>query len=169
MNEIINRVANSPLVSLDLEEFHTKGERVSFDLSDFLYQGLVVKEKEFRNSLKEMDWANFKGKYVAVFCSTDAIVPTWAYMLAVTYLHQVAKETVVGDMDDLEKFLFQKALADLDMEIYRDKPVVVKGCSKVKVPLYAYGQVTNLLMGVARSIMYGEPCSTVPLYKRPKQ
>lgn len=169
MNEIINRVANSPLVSLDLEEIHPKGERVSFDLSDFLYQGLVLKEKEFRNSLKEMEWGTFKDKYVAVFCSTDAIVPTWAYMLAVTYLNRVAKQVVVGDREDLEKFLFQKALADLDMEFYRDKPVVVKGCSKIKVPLYAYGQVTNLLMGVARSIMFGEPCSTVPLYKRPKQ
>ncbi len=169
MNEIINRVANSPIVSLDLESLYADGERVSFDLSSYLYQGMVLKEKEFRNSLKETDWTIFSDKLVAVFCSEDAIVPSWAYMLVITYLNPIAKKVIVGDLEDLEKILFLETLENLDLEPFKDKPVVVKGCSKRKVPLYAYGEITNKLMGHARSIMYGEPCSTVPLYKRPKQ
>ena len=169
MSDIVNRVENSPIVSLDLENFYPEGERVSFDLSGYLFQGMVLREREFRKSLREKNWEEYKDKYVAVFCSADAIVPYWAFMLVVTQLHPYAKKVVVGDLDDLEKTLFQERLGELDIESFKDKPVVVKGCSKRKVPLYAYGEITNKLMGKAKSIMYGEPCSTVPLYKRPKQ
>ncbi|GGZ33756.1 hypothetical protein GCM10007049_28830 [Echinicola pacifica] len=169
MTEIINRVANSPLVTIDLEELYVPGERAVFDLKEYLFQGLVLREKDFRKALKEMSWEEYEGKLVAVTCSTDAIIPTWAYMLVVSYLEGVAKELVVGDLDGLEQALFQKALMGLDVMEYKDKPVVVKGCSKLPVPMYAYGQITRVLKGISKSIMYGEPCSTVPIYKKPKE
>jgi len=169
MSEIINRIAKSPIVTIDLEQFYVAGERVSFDLQGYLYQGLVLREKEFRESLKNLDWEKFRGKHVAVYCSVDAIVPSWAYMLVMTYLQGVCREMVVGDLEALEQYLFQKSLQSIDPSEYSDRPVVVKGCSKVVVPLYAYGEIVRILMGSARSIMYGEPCSTVPIYKKPKQ
>jgi len=166
MNEIVNRVANSPIVTIDLEQYYLTGERIGFDLKDYLYQGLVLKEKDYREALKHTDWESYRGKYVAVFCSADAIVPTWAFMLAMTYLDGVAAEVVMGDMASLEQHLFEKALQLIDPEEFRDRPVVIKGCSKVPVPLFAYGEIVKKVKGVARSIMYGEPCSTVPLFKQ---
>jgi len=166
MNEIINRVANSPIVTVDLEEYYLSGDRLGFDLKDYLFQELVIKEQDYRAALKDTDWEQYRGKYVGVFCSVDAIVPTWAYMLAITYLEGVAEEVVMGDLETLERYLFQKSLAFIDPIQYKDKPVVVKGCSKLPVPLFAYGEIVKILKGNARSIMYGEPCSTVPLYKR---
>ncbi|HLU90077.1 MAG TPA: DUF2480 family protein [Cyclobacteriaceae bacterium] len=168
MSEIVNRVAKSPIVTIDLEEFYVEGERLSFDLGEHLYQGLVLREKDFRESLKNLDWEIYRDKLVAVYCSVDAIVPSWAYMLVMTYLQGVAREVVVGDLAALDQFLFQKSLQAIDPADYCDRPVVVKGCSKRSVPLYAYGEVVKILMGSARSIMYGEPCSTVPIYKKPK-
>lgn len=168
MNEIINRIANSPILTIDLEQYYVVGERVKFDLKDYLFQELVLKEKDFRAALKEIDWEKYSGKYVAVYCSVDAIVPTWAFMLIVAYLEGKAAEVVVGDLKVLEQYLFQKSLRSINSLDYEDRPVVVKGCSKVPVPLFAYGEIIKLLKGNAKSIMYGEPCSTVPLYKRSK-
>ncbi|HLT06876.1 MAG TPA: DUF2480 family protein [Cyclobacteriaceae bacterium] len=168
MNEIVNRVANSPIVTIDLEQYYTPGERMAFDLRNHLYQGLVLREKDFREALKHMDWEKYRGKYVAIFCGVDAIVPTWAFMLVMTYLEGVAAEVVMGNMEVLEQYLFEKALESINPEEFRDRPVVIKGCSKVAVPLFAYGEIVKKLKGTARSIMYGEPCSTVPLYKQKK-
>lgn len=168
MSEIVNRVANSPIVTIDLESFYKNNERVLFDVKKYLFQELVLKEKDFRNDLKNIDWEQYRGKCVAVDCTADAIVPTWAFMLVVTYLEGVVDEVVVGSLEDLEKYMFQKALYDLVPDDFVGKPVVVKGCSKYPVPLFAYGEVVRLLKGKAKSIMYGEPCSTVPLYKLPK-
>lgn len=165
MNEIVNRVANSPIVTIDLEEFYSPLVRHQFDLKDYLFHGLVLREVEFRAALKEFEWNKFENGCVAVFCSADAIVPNWAFMLVGTYLGKLGIEYVIGDLNALEQYLFEKAFAKVDIESYRDRPVVVKGCSKVAVPLYAYGRILSLLQPVAKSIMYGEPCSTVPLYK----
>lgn len=169
MTEIINRVANSPIVTIDLEDYYSKGERVAFDLKDYLFQELVLKEKDYREALKNLDWEQYRGKFVAVFCSVDAIVPTWAYMLAMTYLKGEASEAIIGDMEALEQYLFAKSLRSIDPTEYRDRPVVVKGCSNLPVPLFAYGEIVKLFKDEAKSIMYGEPCSTVPLYKKPKR
>ncbi len=168
MSEIVNRVANSPIATIDLEAFYGKQERVVFDLKDYLFQELVLKEKDFRAALKELDWESYSNKYVAITCTADAIVPTWAYMLVMTYLEGVADIVIVGNLEALEQYVFQQALAQLNPEDYRDRPIVVKGCSKYPVPLFAYGEVVRLMKGKAKSIMYGEPCSTVPLYKKPK-
>jgi len=168
MSEIINRIANSSIATINLEEFSPAGERVVFDLKDYLYMELVLKEMDFRKALKELDWSIFKGKYVAIHCSADAIVPTWAFMLVATYLDGAAANYVIGDKNALEQFLFQKALDKINPDDFADRPVVVKGCSEIPVPLFAYGEIIRLLKGVAKSIMFGEPCSTVPLYKRPK-
>lgn len=169
MSEIINRVANSPIATIDLENFYRKEDRVIFDLKDFLYQGLVLKEKEFRAALKEFDWSSLVGKLVAITCTEDAIVPNWAFILVGTYLGKHDVEYVVGDLMALEQFLFEKELVKIDIASFQDRPIVIKGCSKFPVPLYAYGRVTSLLQPYAKSIMYGEPCSTVPLYKAGKK
>jgi len=168
MSEIVNRIANSSIATIDLEEFSPTGERVVFDLKDYLFMELVLREQDFRKALKDLDWSVYKDKYVAVHCSADAIVPTWAYMLVTTYLDGLAAAYVVGDKDVLEQFLFHEALNNINPEDFVGRPVVVKGCSNIPVPLFAYGEIIRLLKGVAKSIMFGEPCSTVPLYKRSK-
>jgi hypothetical protein len=168
MNEIVNRVANSAIRTIDLEDFYDKRERVLFDLKPFLFQGLILREKDFRESLKSLNWSSYEDKAVAITCTADAIVPNWAFILVGTYLHQLSIPFVIGNMDTLEQFLFDKAIQDLAVDAYADKPVVIKGCSKHPLPLYAYGKVLALLQGTAKSIMYGEPCSTVPLFKRAK-
>jgi hypothetical protein len=168
MSEIINRVANSPIISLDLEDYYVEGPRIPFDLHLYLFQGMIVRERDFRQALKEMDWECYRNALVYVYCSVDAIIPTWAYMLVVTYLSGVAKESVIGSADDLEKHLMTKSLLRIDPKDFEGKPVVVKGCGKLPVPLSAYGEIVQILKGSARSIMYGEPCSTVPLYKAPR-
>lgn len=168
MSEIVNRVAQSAIVSLNLEESYPREERLEFDLKPFLFQELILKEKEFRASLKELDWSAYSDKWVAINCSADAIVPTWAYMLVATYLEGVAKGFVVGSLSELENFITEKYLETLDLEMFDDRPVVVKGCSDLPIPLYAYGRLISLLKARAKSVMFGEPCSTVPLYKKPK-
>lgn len=168
MTEIVNRVANSPIVTIDLEDYYLRGERMEFDLAPFLYQELVLKELDYRNSLKELDWSMYKGKHVAVMCSADAIIPKWAYMLAMVNLNRVAAEVVVGDLNALEQHLVALALKKLDLEVIKDRPVVIKGCSKFPIPDFAYGEIVRLIMPHAKSIMFGEPCSTVPVYKKPK-
>ena len=166
MSELKNRVASSPILTIDLEEFYLPGERVGFDLRKYLFQELVIKEKDYREALKATDWEQYRGKYVGIYCSVDAIVPTWAYMLAMTYLEEVATEVVMGDLEALEQHLYQKSLSSIDPIQYKDRPVVIKGCSKLPVPLFAYGEIVKILKNSSRSIMYGEPCSTVPLFKR---
>lgn len=168
MSEIVNRVANSPIISLDLEDFFPQGPRKSFDLRPYLYQEMIVREKDFRQSLKETDWAGFKDAFVAINCSVDAIIPTWAYMLVMTYLEGIAKEAVIGDLEDLEKYVMTKTLSLINPKDFEGRPVVVKGCGKLPIPLYAYGEIVRILKGSARSIMYGEPCSTVPVFKASK-
>ncbi|KAA8481390.1 uncharacterized protein DUF2480 [Arcticibacter tournemirensis] len=163
---IVNRVAQSGLVSFDLADFYPRGERVTYDIKDNLFHGLILKEKDFREFVKDHDWEQYTGKNVAIICSSDAIVPTWAYMLLANRMAPYAREVVFGSLDTLETVLFQKALETLDMESYRDKRVVVKGCGDVTVPISAYVDLTTRLTKVAKSVMYGEPCSTVPVFKR---
>ena len=165
---IVNRVANSPLVTFDLEEFYHPGERVLLDIADQLYQGLILKEKDFRAWVIDMDWSIYKDHNVAIWCSVDAIIPTWAYMLMATRISPFAHMVIFGTLEDLEKAIYQSALNSVDIETFRDKKVVIKGCGKYQVPESAYVEITRLLTPVASSIMYGEACSTVPLYKNPK-
>ena len=165
---IVNRVANSGLVTLDLEEYYHPGERVVYDLKNNLFQELILREKEFRTFLKENDWSVYGGKNVAITCTADAIVPTWAYMLLTIYLRPRAHLVVFGGLEELENALFREALAKIDLNDFRGAKVVVKGCGKMPVPVSAYVEITRLLQPVVQSLMYGEPCSTVPLYKAPK-
>jgi hypothetical protein len=168
MSELINRVAASAIVSLNMEEFYPQEERVQFDLADFLFQGLVLREKEFRAALKSLDWNQFAGKWVAVTCSADAIVPTWAFMLVCTYLEGKARGYCVGNLDALEQYIVEETLSKLPLESFKDRSVVVKGCSKVAIPLFAYGRLVSILQREAKSLLFGEPCSTVPLFKKGK-
>jgi hypothetical protein len=166
--EIINRVANSGLITLDLEDYYHAGERVVFDLTPMLYQELILKEKEFRQLLKEQDWSAYRGKNVAVTCTADAIVPTWAFMLVALHLEPHANMVVYGGLDELENRLFQEALSKITPEDFRDAKVIIKGCSKLPVPTYAYVEITRKLRPFVASLMFGEACSTVPLYKKTK-
>lgn len=168
MNEIVNRVTQSPIITIDLEEIYPREERVSFDLKSFLFQELILREKDFRESLKLIEWSHYSNKWVAIYCSADAIVPNWAFMLVATYLTPIAKGYVIGDLNALEIFVAESCLRKIDLEIFRDRPVVVKGCSKIDIPLFAYGRIISMVQDKAKSIMYGEPCSTVPLYKKAK-
>jgi hypothetical protein len=166
MEEIINKVANSNLVQIDLELLYPEGERVLLDLKEQLYQGLLLREKDFRDYLKTTDWEFYRDKHVAVICSTDAIVPTWAYMLLAVHLQPYIKTLVFGNLETLETEIFRQMLQNLDLSVYQNAKVVVKGCSKKAIPLAAYMELSKLLRPYVSSIMFGEPCSTVPLYKR---
>jgi hypothetical protein len=163
---IINKVVNSGLLTLDLEDYYHPGERVVYDITDNLFHGLILKEKDFREFLKAHDWTQYTDKNVAIICSADAIVPTWAYMLLATYLEPYANFFVFGGLETLEEALFSRALAKLDLASFKDARVVVKGCGNLPVPTYAYVEITRLLKPHVKSLMYGEPCSTVPIYKR---
>lgn len=164
--EIINRVASSAIKTFDLEQLYTPGERVVLDISGQLYEGLILKEKNFRDFVKKHDWVQYTGKLVAVTCSADAIVPTWAYMLLAASLQPFAASVVFGSREALEEKLYYDALAAVDWEEFRDAKVVMKGCSKVQVPTAAYVEATRKLRPYASSIMFGEPCSTVPVFKK---
>jgi len=168
MSEIINRVAQSPIVTIDLEEIYPSEERLVFDLKPFLFQELILKEKEFRESLKKIDWDQYSGKWVAITSTVDAIIPNWAFILVATHLHPLAKGYVIGDLSVLEITIVDHCMSKIDSDKFLDRPVVIKGCSKISIPLYAYGRIISLVQDKARSIMYGEPCSTVPLYKKGK-
>lgn len=166
--EIVNRVANSGLVTLDLEAYYHSGERVLYDLKDNLFMEAILREKDFRDFLKNHDWTQYAGKNVAVVCSADAIVPTWAYMLLTVHLEPHANLVVFGDLQALEDKLFYDALARIDRDDYAGARVVVKGCSTYPVPVSAYVEISRRLRPVVQSLLFGEPCSTVPLYKKPK-
>lgn len=164
--EIINRVANSPLVTVDLEDYYPKGKRILFDIKDWLLEGLVLREKDFREQISVHDWSQYQDSYVALTCSTDAIVPGWAFMLISLQLQPFTKKTIIGDLEALETSIYQDIINDLDVSGFQDKPLIIKGCSKKPVPQNAYIMLANKLKPIAKSIMYGEACSSVPLYKR---
>lgn len=166
MADIVNRVAQSKLITFDLEELYPEGSRKVLDIKDWLHEGIILREKEFRNSLQESDWSSYKNAYVALTCSTDAIVPGWAFMLVASKLQPYAKKVVVGSLEDLETSLYQSALSDLDISEFKDKPVIIKGCSNKPVPENAYIMAMTKIQEVAKSVMYGEACSAVPLFKK---
>ena len=166
---IVNRVAKSGILTLNLEDFYPQTEIALFDVKDYLFMEMILKEKDFRKALKELDWSVYADKMVAIFCSVDAIVPVWAYMLVATKLDGVAKNVIFGTQELAKSFLFQETLQQIDVEAYRDKMVVIKGCGKKDVPPFAYVEITRLLKPVVKKLMYGEPCSTVPLYKQPRK
>lgn len=164
--EIINRVANSKLITYNLEDLYPQGERIAFDISSWLLQGIVLKESEFREQAQNHDWSQYQDKYVALFCSTDAIVPGWAYLLLSLHLAPYAKKVTVGRLEELESILFAELLKDLDVSEFQDKPIIIKGCAHKPIPQNAYLLLAQKLQPVAKSIMYGEACSSVPLYKK---
>jgi hypothetical protein len=167
MSDVIaNKVAESGLVTVDLEEFYPKEDIAAFDLKDYLFMGLILKEKDFRAALQQLDWSQYQDKYVAVFCSADAVIPMWAYMLIASHLEPVAKEMVFGNADELRRQVMLKNIQQLNIEELSDKRIVVKGCGDVPVGEFAYMEITRRLRPIAKSIMYGEPCSTVPIYKK---
>lgn len=163
---IINKVAESGLVSIELEQFLPKEEIVAFDLKPFLFKGLILKEKDFRTALVQHDWSPYSGKIVSIFCSADAIIPVWAYMLSASYLQPIAADVSFGTPEEALKEALIKNISTIDPSEYRDKRIVVKGCGEKKIEAYAYLEITKVLLPVAKSIMYGEPCSTVPVFKR---
>lgn len=165
---IVNKVAESGLITIDLEEYYPKEEIAVFDLKDHLFMGLILKEKEYREALKNFDWNIYQNKNVAITCSADAVIPMWAYMIAATYLQPVAKEVIFGNEDFLHRTLFLKNLSAINSTEYADKRVVIKGCGDKSISETAYVEITKLLRPVVKSIMYGEPCSTVPIYKKPQ-
>lgn len=165
-NTIINKVAESALTTIDIEEYYPKGETAVFDLKDHLFMGLILKEKDFRLALQSYDWEKFRDKNVGITCSADAIIPMWAYMLVAANVQPVAKAVVFAEEKDVLPTLLQQNLSAINGEDYRDKRVVVKGCGDVAIPEAAYVAVTGKLRPYVKSIMYGEPCSTVPIFKR---
>ncbi len=167
-DEIINRVEQSGLIQVNLDEFYPQGDRVIFDVAEYLKEGLILIEKEFRQALKQVDWKAFDDKYVAILCSSDAIVPLWAFMLVDSYLTPHTRLNVMGNIKDLEKAIFNKVLASHDFSQYTDKSVIVKGCGKHPIPESVFVDFTHLLHNHAKTIMFGEACSAVPLYKKPK-
>lgn len=167
-DQIINKVAQSGLITIDLEELYPKGERILLDIKDQLFQGLILKEKDFRDFLATHDWAQYKNKFVAITCSADAIIPTWAYMLLASHLEPFAKKTSFGTIETLNSELYHEIINRIDVNSYKDARIVIKGCSNLPVPKSAYVELTAKLRPLVKSIMYGEPCSTVPVYKQPK-
>jgi S-adenosylmethionine/arginine decarboxylase-like enzyme len=164
--EIVNRVASSTLKTIDLDDFYASGERVVFDMADLLFQGLILREKDFREFVATHDWPQYQNKNVAVFCSADAIIPSWAIMVLITKLQPVAHQVIYGTIEELEQKLFSEALLSIDLSSYKNSKVVIKGCGKHPVPAYAFAELTRLLTPHVASLMYGEPCSTVPVYKK---
>jgi hypothetical protein len=164
--EIINKVAASALEDFNLEDYYPKEQIVVFDLKSFLFMELILKEKDFREALQTTDWTVYHGKVVAVTCTADAIIPMWAYMLVASYLQPVAADVIFGDADAAVKELFLKKISLIDVNQFSDKRVVVKGCGNLPVGEYAYLEITKMLRPVAKSIMYGEACSTVPIFKK---
>jgi hypothetical protein len=166
---LVNRVANSGLITIKLEEFFPAQELAIFDLKDYLFMEMILKEKDFREALKEHNWEQYQGKILLVYCSADAVIPVWAYMLVATYAAPYAHDIFQGTAEDFYRSYFLRQLDQLDMEQYRDQRLVIKGCSDHPVPPAAYLEITRKLQPLAKSIMYGEPCSTVPVYKQPRK
>lgn len=165
-DQIVNKVAESGLITLDLELYLPREIIVEFDLANHLFMGLILKEKEFREAMKQLDWEQYRGKMVAVTCSADAIIPMWAYMLVVSYLQPLASAVYQGSAAEFRKQLFLNRLSTIDATEFDDKRVVIKGCGDQPIGEYAYFEITRILLPHAKSIMYGEPCSTVPVFKK---
>jgi len=165
-DEIINRVANSKLVTINLEDYYPQGKRILFDIKDWLFEGFVLREKDFRDQVKQFNWSQFKDNYVALTCSSDAIIPAWAFILLSIHLEPFSKKTVIGNLELLETSIYQDVLNTLDISGFSNKPIIIKGCAKKPVPQNAYIMLANKLKPIAHSIMYGEACSSVPLYKK---
>lgn len=166
--EIINRVANSKLKNFDLEDYYAPGQRSVIDISQWLMEGLVLVESRFRESVKNTDFTAYTNHHVALQCTTDAIVPPWAWMLLQSSLTGIAATVVYGNLEDLETRLYQNIIKDIDLSSFENVPVIVKGCSNKPVPVAAYIMITERLQQVASNVMYGEACSSVPVFKRPK-
>jgi len=163
---IVNRVAESAIETFNLEDLWDGGEVVEFDIEPFLFHSLIVKERDFRDSVRSFDWSVFEGKHVAIFCSVDTVIPTWAFMLISSKLENVAASSVVGRSGDLAPVFYAAALAAFDFSVYADRIVVIKGCNSGVVPTSAYADVTVRLQRVARKLMFGEACSSVPLWRK---
>lgn len=167
-NEIVNRVASSKLVTIDLEDYYPEGKRMVLDISTWLMDGIILREKEFRQHLIDYDWSPYKDAFVSIYCATDAILPGWAFMLVAVRLNAVARKAVVGSQKDLETILFSEIITELDVSPYKDKPIIIKGCTQKPVPENAYVLLAQKLQPLAKSVLYGEACSSVPLFKRAK-
>lgn len=166
--EIINRVANSKLITFDLEEIYPDGKRVLFDIKDWLFQELILKEKDFRESVKNYDWSQYKNTFVAVNCSVEAIIPSWAFMLVTSELIPYANKVVVGNLELLETVIYQELIGFLDLKDFANKSVIIKGCAEKPIPASAFAFLIEKLQPISKSIMFGEACSTVPLFKAKK-
>lgn len=164
--EIINRVSKSNLITIDLQDYYPKGKRTAIDIKKWLKEGLILIEKDFRKTLKNNNWSQFKDNHICIFCSSDAIVPVWAYMLIQTYLYGIARSVTFGTPETMESMLLSPIIESLDLKYCKDKPVVIKGCSEKKIPRDAYIKLIKKLQPIAKSIMYGEACSSVPLFKK---
>lgn len=165
-DEIVNRVANSKLVTFDLEDFYPEGPRIELDIAQWLWEGIVLREKDFRESLEMLDTTPYHNAYIALNCSTDAIIPGWAYTLVALKLAPIAKKVVVGSLETLETILFAELLTTMDVSEFKDLPVIVKGCAHKPIPPNAYALLAQKLQPYAKSILYGEACSSVPLFKK---
>ena len=166
MAEFVNKVAESGLITIDLENWYPKGEIVVLDLKDYLFMGMIVKEKEFRDSLKKTDWEIYRNKMVSVICSADAIIPSWAFMLVASYLQPVCKELALATPEEMRKQVFLRNIQSINSMDYKDQRVIIKGCGDTPIGDFAYLEITRILRPVVRSLMYGEPCSTVPVFKK---
>jgi hypothetical protein len=166
MAEFVNKVAESGLITIDLENWYPKGEIVVFDLKDYLFMGMIVKEKEFRDTLKNTDWEVYRNKMVSIICSVDAIIPSWAFMLVASYLQPVCKELALATPEEMRKQVFLRNIQSINSVDYKDQRVIVKGCGDTPIGDFAYLEITRILRPVVRSLMYGEPCSTVPVFKK---
>jgi hypothetical protein len=166
MAEFVNKVAESGLITIDLENWYPKGEIVVFDLKDYLFMGMIVKEKEFRDTLKNTDWEVYRNKMVSIICSVDAIIPSWAFMLVASCLQPVCKELALATPEEMRKQVFLRNIQSINSVDYKDQRVIVKGCGDTPIGDFAYLEITRILRPVVRSLMYGEPCSTVPVFKK---
>ncbi len=164
-DEIINRVANSALITINLEDFYPQGKRVVFDIKNWLFEGLILREKDFRQDVAEHDWLQYQDHYIALTCTSDAILPGWAFMLISLQLQPLAKKVIIGNLETLETAIYQDIISGIDTSAFANKPVIIKGCNKKPVPQNAYIMLANKLKPTVKSIMYGEACSSVPLYK----
>ena len=168
-DKIVNRVASSKLVTIDLEDYFPEEERILFDIKKWLFAEQILKEKDFRSFVQDHNWKEYQDKYIALTCSSDAIIPSWAYLLITVALSPYAKQIIIGNLKDLDTAIFQRIISDLPVKNYKDKPIIIKGCTNKIIPETAYSQLINKLHPYATSIMYGEACSSVPLYKKIKQ
>lgn len=164
--EIINKVADSGIITINLEDYLPQEPILVFDIKDYLFRGLILKEKDFREALKQIDWTAYKGQFVTITCSTDAIVANWAYMLVVAYLQPFAKEILIGNVEEAREALLRKNINNIAANQYENQRIVIKGCGDQEMQAFAYAEITKVLLPHVKSLMYGEPCSTVPVYKK---